>query len=148
MLEVLVSGPISLWKVPYCWLLSFEMCAPDSSPLLLRFSHWWYPPSLSVLYTVLGWHFGSRRAWLSRRHRFMGKGPGKSQTHLYCSPLGLWEREQGPEGSALDLLQLQAFSHSLLLMLPNILIFQSLSFLPRPLFMHLFYALVSFSHSF
>lgn len=59
----------------------------------------------------------------------MGKRPGKPQTDTSL-PTSLWilEKEQGPEGSALDLLQLESFSHSLPVSSPtwaNILIFQS-----------------------
>lgn len=153
MLKALVSGQIGFWKVLCCWPLSFLMCAPEPGTWLSPSSYWWYIfLSLRVLYTILGWYFCFRKLWLRRKTDLWERDlENFKQTHFYCNPLDLWERKQGPQGSALNLLQLLAFSHSLLFKLPmwaSILIFPSLSLLHHPLFIHLFHSLVSFSHSF
>ena len=93
-----------------------------------------------------------QKTLIKKKIQIYGKETWKiSNRHIFIATLCICEREQGPEGSALDLLQLEAFSHSLLFKLPtqpNILVFQSFSLLRRPLFIHLFHSLVSFSHSF
>lgn len=85
---------------------------------------------------------------IKKKIQIYGKETWKiSNRHIFIASLWICEKEQGPEGSALDLLQLESFSYSLLCKLPtcaNILIFQSHSLLHRPLFIHLFHSLVSF----
>jgi len=124
------------------------MCAPDSALYLPYFSHWWFL-FLSLCSLHNSWMIPLvQKILIKKKIQIYGKETWKiSNRHIFIASLWICEKEQGPEGSALDLLQLESFSYSLLCKLPtcaNILIFQSRSLLHRPLFIHLFHSLVSF----
>lgn len=123
------------------------MCAPDSALYLPYFSHWWFF-FLSSCALHNSWMIPLvQKTLIKKKIQIYGKETWKtSNRHIFIASLWIREKEQGPEGSALDLLQLESFSHSLPCKLPtwaNILIFQSRSLLHRPLFIHLFHSLVS-----
>lgn len=108
------------------------------------------PPPLSVLYTILGWGFWSKDLEKEGNTDLWERDlENLKQTHLYCNRLSLWEREQGPEGSALNLLQFQTSLPSFQAPLLGQHFNLSISLPPSSsLFIHLFHSLVSFSHSF
>lgn len=91
---------------------------------------------------------------IKKEHRFMGKGPGKSQTDTSLLQLSQSVGERtGPrrinsEYVPTSVTPFQSFPSFQSPHLGQHFIFQSLSLLHHSLFIHLFHSLVSFSHSF
>lgn len=141
MLEALVSGPVGLCH--------FSKCVPQTLPHLPYFSHWWFL-FLSSRALHNSWMIPLvQKTLIKKKIQIYGKETWKtSNRHIFIASLWIREKEQGPEGSALDLLQLESFSHSLPFAsshLSHILIFQSRSSSIVPC---LFTFSIPLSHSF